>query len=178
MRGDVTSEQVAAFLVVEIDDPDAILAQPVKTAGKVAALTHDERADAELAHQTAAIPAGRERSDHHHVAIAALAAGAAEGVGFGVHAGVSMLHSAVVAAAHQLSGFAEKRRANGDASFDESEAGLFESDGEHLVVGSHKNNVAQQSEVGGVARASGARARIPSAARSQLRERRQRRLLL
>src|SRR5229473_6405846 len=65
MLGDEGLEQLAALGVVEVDDVDAVLAQPVEAAGKGAALAHDHRADAELAHQPAAIPARGERGDHN-----------------------------------------------------------------------------------------------------------------
>ena len=56
--GDEAFKQLAALACVEIDDLDAIFAQPVEAAGKGAAFADHERADAELAHQSAAIPAG------------------------------------------------------------------------------------------------------------------------
>ena len=95
-------QQFPALVVVQVDDGYAILAQPVDAAGKSAALAHDHRADAELAHQPAAIPARRQSGDHDHVAVTALAAGAAEGVGFAVNAGIAFLHAAVAAAADQV----------------------------------------------------------------------------
>src|SRR5579863_4544313 len=102
MLGDVALEQFAAVAIVEVDHVDPVLAQPVETAGKGTALTHDQRSDAKLADQPAAVPARSQCGDHDHVAIAALAAGTSKGVGFAVHAGVAMLHAPVVPATDQL----------------------------------------------------------------------------
>ncbi len=96
-------EQKAAFFVVEVDDFDAVLAQPVEAASEGAAFAHDQRADAELAHQAAAIPAWSQCGDHDFVAVAALPAGAAKGVSLGVNAGVALLHAAIMTLAEQRS---------------------------------------------------------------------------
>ena len=67
-----------------------------------AALADHQRADAELANQAAAIPARRERRNHHQVAITALPAGAAKGIRLAVDAGIALLHTAVTAPAQQF----------------------------------------------------------------------------
>ncbi len=61
-------------------------------------LADDYGGDAELADEAAAIPARRQRGDHNLVAIGALTAGTAEGVGFSVDGWIVFLHAAVVAA--------------------------------------------------------------------------------
>src|SRR3546814_3350764 len=100
---DVCSSDLAqhldAALVGQVDDLDAVLAQPLDPAVEVHRLAHHHRADVELPHQAAAVPARGERGDHDGVAIAALAAGLAEGVGFAVHGRGAFLHPAIVAAA-------------------------------------------------------------------------------
>src|SRR5579863_8950401 len=70
MRGDEAFHQSAALGAVEIDHFRSVLAQPVETSRKGSALAHHQRANAELAHQSAAIPAGSKRGDHYQVAIA------------------------------------------------------------------------------------------------------------
>ncbi len=58
VNGDVTFEQLAAILAVQIDDVYVIFAQPSEASGEGTALACDHRADAKLAYQSAAIPAG------------------------------------------------------------------------------------------------------------------------
>ena len=134
MLGDVAFEQFAAFAIVEVDDFDAVFAQPIQTAGKGAALADDQCSDAELPHQPAAIPARSERGDHDQVAIAALAAGAAKGVGLPVHAGVALLHAPVMAAAQQLAGAFEEGRSDRNAALGASQARFFKSHRQHFFV--------------------------------------------
>jgi len=134
MAGDKGLEQLAAFLAVEVDDFDAVFAEPVEAAGKGAALPHDQSADAELAHQATAIPAGSQRGYHDQVAIAALSAGAAEGVRLAVDAWIALLHAAIVTAADQLAGAAKKGSSDWDAAFIETKAGFFKRHGQHAFV--------------------------------------------
>src|SRR5579864_5808795 len=96
-------EHLNAFLTCEIEDGDAICAQPVEAARKVHRIADDNGADAELPNQAAAIPARRERRDHNFVAIAALAACIAKRGGFGVHRGIAVLNAAIVPAAEEFS---------------------------------------------------------------------------
>ena len=72
--------------------------------------------------------------DHHQVAVAALAAGAAKGIGFRMDTGIALLHAAVVAAADQLARAREQRRANRNAAFGEALASFLEGDRQHLFV--------------------------------------------
>jgi hypothetical protein len=85
----------------------------------------------ELADEAAAIPAGGEGGDHDFVAIGALAAGFAEGVGLAVNAGVGLLDAAVAASGEQGAGVVEERGADGDAAFFQAEASFVDGDTEH-----------------------------------------------
>lgn len=81
-------------------------------------------ADIELAHQSAAVPAGRQRSDHDGVLVAALTAGLAEGIGFAMHGRIVFLHAAVVTTAEQAPVVVIQRRADRDAAFGQALAGF------------------------------------------------------
>ena len=128
---DVIGEQSDAFLRVEIDDFNVEGAEPVDAALEGAGFADDDAGKTELANEAAAIPARRERGDHCEFAVAALAAGAAEGVGFSVEGGITELHPAIVAGAEQRAVLIEDGGADGDATFGEAFAGFGESDGEH-----------------------------------------------
>ena len=129
--GDVVAHHGDAGEVGEVDDLDAEVAEPVLAAGEVDALAEDDGAEAELADEAGAVPAGGERGDHDEVAVGALAAGVAEGVGFAVEAGVGELDAAVVAAAYQGAIGMKDRGTDGKAPFGETGAGFFKSDAEH-----------------------------------------------
>jgi hypothetical protein len=129
--GDVVAHHGDAGGVGEVDDGDAEVAEPVLTAGEVLGFADDDGAEAELADEAGAVPAGGERGDHDEVAVGALAAGVAEGVGFAVDAGVGLLDAAVVTAAYEGSVGAEDSRADGETAFGEAGAGFFEGDAEH-----------------------------------------------
>src|SRR5687767_10809282 len=101
MGGDVVAEHADAFGVLKVDHLDAVLAQPVDAAAEVHRFADHHRADVELPHQPAAVPAWCERGDHDRVAVTTLATGLAEGVGLAVHRRVVLLDAAVVAAAEQ-----------------------------------------------------------------------------
>ena len=88
------------------------------------AIAHHHRADPELLHQAAAVPARRQGGDHDRVAVGALAAGLAEGVGLAVHGGVVFLHPAVVAAAEQAAILMVERRADRDSTLRQALAGF------------------------------------------------------
>ena len=66
---------------MQIDHFDSIFSEPVEAARKIHRFANDQRADAELAHQSAAIPAGRQRGHHDFVAICALPSRLAKCVG-------------------------------------------------------------------------------------------------
>ncbi len=118
MLGDVGREEVVASLVVEVDDVHPVFAEPVDAPGEGAAFADDHRANAELADEAGAIPTGGEGGDHDDVAIAALAASAAEGISLSVDAGIALLDTAVVAAAEEFARGAKHGRADGDPAFD------------------------------------------------------------
>jgi len=107
VRGDIIRHHVDALLAVEVDDADAVFSKPLNAALEVAAFADDEGSDVELADEAAAIPAGGEGGDHHEVAVVALAAGAAECVGFTVDGGVTLLDAAIVASTDEFSGLRE-----------------------------------------------------------------------
>lgn len=129
--GDVGGEEGDAFGGVEVDDLDAELAEPVDAAAEVLALADDETAEAELADEAGAVPAGGEGGDHGDGAVAALAAGAAEGVGLGMGAGVAILHAAVVAGGDEAAVGVVERGTDGKAALVEAEAGFVKGGNEH-----------------------------------------------
>src|ERR1051325_6635696 len=96
MRRDELAEHPDALLRVQVDDLDAVLGEPPFAALEVHRLAEHDLRNPELPHQAAAVPAGRERRDHHRVAIAALAAGIAESIRLAVHRGVVLLDAAAV----------------------------------------------------------------------------------
>src|SRR5580698_701125 len=132
VRANVIREERRAFAGIQVNHVDADRAQPVHTALKIAALADDHGAEAKLAHQPAAIPAGRQGGNHNKVAITSLAARVAEGVGFAVHGGIALLYATVVSGADEFPGGGVKDGgADGDATFGEAGAGFLQCDGEH-----------------------------------------------
>src|SRR4029077_9775318 len=105
-----------------------VFAEPVDATAEVYGLTDDHCADAELADKATAIPARGKRRNHDLVAVSALAAGLSKGVGFPVNRGIAFLDSAIVATAEEFSFAIEEGRADGDAAFGETEAGIVQSD--------------------------------------------------
>src|SRR3989304_325816 len=81
----IPTEHLDALGRAQVDDLDAVLAQPLDAAAEIHGFADHDGPDIELAHQAAAVPAGRERRDHDLVAVAALPAGLAEGIGFAVN---------------------------------------------------------------------------------------------
>ena len=75
---------------------------------KRAAFAGHQGSETKLADQAAAVPARRERGDHDELAIAALAAGVAEGVGFCVGGGVVVLDAAIMAGADEIAGGSQR----------------------------------------------------------------------
>lgn len=129
MQADEGSEQVDAFLGMQVDNFHTILPKPIEATGEIDGFAHDDGGNGELADQTAAIPTGGQGGDHDFVAVGALAAGAAEGVGFGVDGGVVVLDAAVVTLGEEISLAVEEGGADGNAAFGEAEAGFGESYG-------------------------------------------------
>jgi len=129
--GDVVAHHGNAVGVGEVDDVYAEVAEPVFAAGEVLALADDDGLEAELADEAGAVPAGGEGGDHDEVAVGALAAGVAEGVGFAVDGGVGLLDAAVVAAAYEGAVGTEDGGADGETAFGEAGAGFLEGDAKH-----------------------------------------------
>jgi len=134
MFSDVAGHQIETFLVVEIDDANAVLTKPLDAAGKVPAITDYEGSNAELADESAAIPAWRERGNHHQVAIRALPACAAEGIRLAMDGWVAFLNAAIVPSADEFAVMGEKRGAYGDSALGVAQPRFVESDGEHLLI--------------------------------------------
>ena len=88
---DISGQEVDAFGGMQVDDLNAVLAEPVDPASEVDRLAYDYSGDAELADQSAAIPARRQRGNHDLVAIGALASCAAEGIGLSMDGRVVFL---------------------------------------------------------------------------------------
>jgi hypothetical protein len=116
---------------MQVDDAGAVFDEPVEAAAKTHGFADDEGADVELANEAAAVPAGSERGDHDFVAVGALAAGFAKGVGLAVNARVALLDAAVAAAAEQSVVGGEEGGTDWDAAFVEAEAGFVGRDAEH-----------------------------------------------
>src|SRR5262245_44959003 len=104
---------------MQVDHLDAVLPQPVDAALEVDRLADDDGADVELPHQAAAVPARGERRDHDLVAVAALPAGVAEGVGLAVDRRVALLHAAVAAAPQDAALRVGQARPDGNAALRE-----------------------------------------------------------
>ena len=128
---DVGGEELDAFLGVEIEDLDAEGAEPIDASLESAGFADDDAREAELTDEAAAIPAGRKRGNHGKRAVAALAAGIAEGVSFAVQGGIAVLNAAIAAGAKQFSLRVENGGADGDAAFGEALAGFGNCDREH-----------------------------------------------
>src|SRR5439155_15151027 len=95
---DVLREHLDAFARTGVEDLRAVFAEPVNSAREIHGFADDYRADAELAYQAAAIPAGSQRGYHDFVAVAALPACFAKSICFAVGGRIAFLDSAVVAA--------------------------------------------------------------------------------
>jgi hypothetical protein len=135
VRGDEVGHHRHAGLVVEHDDLDPVLGEPVVPAVERPCLAHDQPRDAELAHQAAAEPARRERGDHRRAPVRALPAGPAERVRLAVHRRVVVLDATVVTAPQQRPVGGEQRGSDGDAALGETGPRLLERDREQLDVG-------------------------------------------
>jgi biotin carboxylase len=103
---------------------------------EVFVVSYQHSADAELADEPTAVPAGGEARGKGYPAVAALATSVAECTCFAVHRGVTVLNSTVVAAAQQSTFLIEKGRPDRDATFGESEVSLGNGNLEFLFVSS------------------------------------------
>lgn len=127
-------EQIDTFAGVEVNDFDAILEQPIDSALKVHGLANDDRPDAKLPDQTAAIPARSQRRYHDFVAVGSLAPRAAKRVGFPVRGGIAFLHPAIVTFAQKRPFACKKSGADGNSSFYQSGASFLQSGLQHRLV--------------------------------------------
>ena len=134
MFANKVGEKLDTFFGMEIEDFDATLSQPVDAAAKVHRLSNDNGQDSKLANQAAAIPAGCQRRDHDFVAIASLASGAAECIGFAVNGRIILLNTAVMAATKQLTIAGKERGAYRYATLREALAGFRDGDLQHGVI--------------------------------------------
>ena len=103
---------------------------------------------------------GARRRHHHQVSITRLSARAAKGVSLAMNAGIALLHAAIAAPAEQFA-FARKQcRADGNATFAEADARLFNGHRQHLLAfrnwQRHKSNLNQWGSFSGLARRSSA----------------------
>jgi hypothetical protein len=130
--GDELGHHVEALSIVENRYRDAVLGKPVVTAAERARLADDDRPDVELAHQTTAIPARRQRRHHDRRPVVALASRGTEGVGLAVHRGVVVLHPPVASATEQHSVGAEEGGADRYSTLRQPLPGLADGDGEHV----------------------------------------------
>src|SRR4051794_6145058 len=148
MLVDEPPQELEAGLGVEVDHGHAALAQPIHAALEGARLADHDGPDPELAHETAAVPARRERRDHHRVAVGAPAPGIAERVGLAVDGRVVVLDAAVVPAAQQRPVGMEERRADRDPALGAPGPRLLERDLQHLLVVDHRASVARAARIG------------------------------
>src|SRR5580704_4509600 len=126
---------------MQIDHFDSIFSQPVNAAREIHRFADDQRANTELPHQSAAIPARRQRGHHDLVTIGALPSRLAKCVGLAVYRRIVFLHSPVVPAPQQLAVMTEQCRANRNAALGESRPRLLDGNAQHLrtAVGSESD---------------------------------------
>ena len=99
----VFSEHLDTFVRMGVEDFCAVFAEPVDAAAEINGLADNDGADAELADQAAAIPAGSEGGYHDFVAVSALAARFAKRICFTMRGGIAFLDPSIVAPAQQFS---------------------------------------------------------------------------
>src|SRR5215813_3297914 len=97
IRANVVSEELKAFFGVEVDDFDAKRAKPIYATLEIAAFTQNHFLKTKLADESTAIPARSKCRDHDEIAVAALAAGVAESIGFAVERRIAKLNASIVA---------------------------------------------------------------------------------
>src|SRR6266540_2293418 len=134
MSRDVVGEQADAFGGRQVHDAHPAASQPVEPSREVHRLAGDDRADPELPHQAAAVPAGGERRDQDLVAVAPLASRLAERVGLAVRRRIALLHPAISAAAEQSAPLVEERGADRNAPLTKALPGFVNRDAEKGVV--------------------------------------------
>src|SRR5688572_10985370 len=92
----VRREHIDALLGCEVDHLNAFFSQPIKSTAKVNGFANDHHADSELQNKTAAIPAGREGSNHYLVTIGTLSPCLAESICLPMHRWIVLLNAAIV----------------------------------------------------------------------------------
>src|SRR5690606_23934668 len=132
--GDEQFHHRHALGVVEHHHLDAVFGQPLVTTEEGAGLADHDPGDAELADETGAVPARRQRRRHRRAPVGAAPPGGAEGGGLAVDGGVAVLDPAVVALSPQLPVGPEQGRPDGDASGVRPPERLLLGDLEHLLV--------------------------------------------
>jgi hypothetical protein len=152
MPGYELAEELFALRVVEIDHLNAVIAEPVDPALECFGFADDDRADAELADEAAAVPAWGERRRHYRVSIAALAARFAKSIRLPVDRRIILLHAAIVAAAKQIAFAVEQRRSDRDTALGRSKTSFFDGDLKQLlwidVVSYCHGNISPHSNIG------------------------------
>src|SRR6266704_4236826 len=111
---DVGRQHVDAFFGAQVDDFNTILSQPIDAAAEIHRLPDNHGSDAELADQTAAIPARCEGCDHNLVAITSLAARSSKRVGLSVCGWIALLHPSVVSPSEGFLSPIKQRGADGN----------------------------------------------------------------
>src|SRR6266851_4073393 len=101
--GHIFGEHVDAFVRVGVEHFGAVFAQPIDAAAEIYGLADNYGANAKLADQAAAVPAGRQGRDHDFVAVSSLPARFAKRVRFAMRGRIALLNSAVVAPSQQFS---------------------------------------------------------------------------
>lgn len=132
MLFDELGHQRGARRIVEQGDLHAVLLEPAVPAFEGGGLADDHPADAELAYQSAAVPAGGEGGDHDRVPVMRPPARVAERGGLRVHRRVAVLHPAVVPAAQQDAVRVEQGGTDRDPALGLAEFGFFAGDGQQF----------------------------------------------
>lgn len=127
------TQQFFALFRIEIDNFDAVLSQPIDPALKRLRFANDYRSNAELANETAAIPARSKGRHHNCVTIAALAPGFAKGIRLTVYCRIVLLHATVMTATEKFATAVKQRRADRNSAFRQSSPGFFYGDVEQRL---------------------------------------------
>jgi hypothetical protein len=131
---DEYTEQVNTLGRIQIHDLHTPLAQPLDSALRRARFSDNDRIDAKLNNEPAAIPARRQRRRQDCVSVASPASSFSERIGLAVNGWVSFLHSTVVTAAKQRAHLIEQRGPNWNSTFGTSEFGFGNCNFQHRVV--------------------------------------------
>src|ERR671915_492317 len=141
MLGDEARQKLYALVRGQIHDLDAALSKPIDPTEEVDRLTDDHLGDAELAHEPAAVPARRQRRDHHRVPVAPPPATAPKRVGLAVKRGILLLDAPIPAPAQQLAISGEERRAYRNATLGQAQPGLLQCNLEHRAISHGRRSI-------------------------------------